>query len=375
MNQAKAMLDALMGPQRDVGRKGKKDPSDDWKDKSVCKNFLVGCCPKDKDLLGGVQKLDLVACTKIHSELIRNRFLEHADGKKDSKLRQEYEEDMLVDLQDALKERDRFLQREKEKMKKDKRYSILPQEDKEKVDKLKEDSEINLRKAKELEEMAFPQGQGGGNNFYSIILELRATAKEMQEQAEDHQRAALRRVAQSFEPRTCDVCGTGYMNKEEYEAHLSGRVHEGFQQVQEKWEELKQQGGRTKRSPSRKSPSGGRSRARNGRNEDVSRSRGARRKRGRADEDDEQPKKRGRADDDEEPSIPKKRGRADDDDADVRGRQRGGRRDGRREYDDDTDIRNDRSGRFQRDDDRRGRRPAYDDESPPRRPRRHDGYR
>ena len=32
-------LDALMGPQRDVAKKSKKDPAEDWRDDSVCKSL------------------------------------------------------------------------------------------------------------------------------------------------------------------------------------------------------------------------------------------------------------------------------------------------------------------------------------------------
>mmetsp|Transcript_80832 Transcript_80832/g.142566 ORF Transcript_80832/g.142566 Transcript_80832/m.142566 type:complete len:354 (-) Transcript_80832:56-1117(-) len=335
MNSARAMLDALMGPQRDAGRKGKKD--DDWKDKSVCKQYLVGCCPFDKDMLGGVSKLDLRACTKIHSELIRNRFLEHADGREDSELRTEYEQDMLRDMEEALQEREKFRQREKERMRTDPRFNTVLPEDKQKIEKLREDSDINMKKAKELEAMAMPYG---GNNFNSIMAELYRTARDLSDEADNLNRQALKRAAGMLDPQTCDVCGTGYMTKAEYDKHLNGRVHEGYTQVQDAHEKLKQKG--TGKRPGRA---------------DKSRSR-----------DDKPPPAR---DGDDMRSAGEKRGRADDYDDRSRSRGRGKGRDARR---DDSGRRPEKGGRPQKEPQReeRGRRSRYDeyDDEPPRRSRR-----
>lgn len=37
----KLRLDALMGPQRDVEKKKKRNPAEDWKDESVCRSLLT----------------------------------------------------------------------------------------------------------------------------------------------------------------------------------------------------------------------------------------------------------------------------------------------------------------------------------------------
>eukprot|EP00929_Paragymnodinium_shiwhaense_P099967 TRINITY_DN6190_c0_g1_i2.p1 TRINITY_DN6190_c0_g1~~TRINITY_DN6190_c0_g1_i2.p1 ORF type:complete len:172 (-),score=24.29 TRINITY_DN6190_c0_g1_i2:545-1060(-) len=83
MNKAKAMLDALMGPSRDVSAKEKSQ--EDWKDRTVCKKFLIGFCPYDKSCLGGRRSID--PCPKIHNEHLRKAFEEHGDGKPESQFR------------------------------------------------------------------------------------------------------------------------------------------------------------------------------------------------------------------------------------------------------------------------------------------------
>merc|ERR1712187_394075 len=74
MKKARATLDALMGPSRDVVA---KDMSDDWKDRKVCKTFLVAACPYDKTMLGGRKGTEV--CPKIHNEMLREAFNKSAD--------------------------------------------------------------------------------------------------------------------------------------------------------------------------------------------------------------------------------------------------------------------------------------------------------
>lgn len=130
MNKAKAMLDALMGPSRDIAQKDK--PTDEFKDKNVCKHFLVGCCPMG--VLG--KKLEAIrqspaafcispgvtfdkpsvipkeGCTKLHSQGLRTQLAEHPDH---AKYQRQYEEDLHSYLRTVIIEADGKAGHEKRK--------------------------------------------------------------------------------------------------------------------------------------------------------------------------------------------------------------------------------------------------------------------
>mmetsp|Transcript_6968 Transcript_6968/g.12316 ORF Transcript_6968/g.12316 Transcript_6968/m.12316 type:complete len:412 (-) Transcript_6968:8-1243(-) len=248
MNSARAMLDALMGPQRDVDRKSKKDPSDDWKDASVCKNFLLGFCPYDKAALGGIQKLKLKACTKIHSELIRDRFAQHSDGAKDSELRMEYEDALLDDLNAILKARVEFAVREKERMKSDPRLFTLPRDKQEEVDYLVAQAVKLETRAAEFEKNDYDaktksniKNQEPSHRRLQEVqhaVNLRNDADDYRDKADEIKKAELKKLADRLKPQTCEVCGTGCLEQDEYDAHVKYRVHEGFQLALDKMDEL-----------------------------------------------------------------------------------------------------------------------------------------
>jgi len=115
------MLDALMGPSRDLKKSEK--PNDEFKDKNCCKHYLVGCCPNA--LLG--KKMEAIrqspatycicpgvvfekpsvlspeGCTKLHSQGLRTQLADHPEH---AKYRREYEEDLLKFVKKVVLEAD-----------------------------------------------------------------------------------------------------------------------------------------------------------------------------------------------------------------------------------------------------------------------------
>mmetsp|Transcript_12515 Transcript_12515/g.18125 ORF Transcript_12515/g.18125 Transcript_12515/m.18125 type:complete len:140 (+) Transcript_12515:185-604(+) len=85
MNKARAMLDALMGPDRDSMDKSNKK-TEKFKDASVCKAFLVGRCPFDGTMLGGKRKFPV--CDLLHSETMKAQLEAHPEAES---LKLEYE--------------------------------------------------------------------------------------------------------------------------------------------------------------------------------------------------------------------------------------------------------------------------------------------
>jgi len=130
MNKAKAMLDALMGPSRDVQKKDK--PNDEFKDRNVCKLYLVGCCP---DAILG-KKLEAIrqspasfsispgvifdkasvlnpkGCEKLHSQGLRTQFAEHPET---AKYRRQYEEELQRFIREIIIEAESKSSHEKRK--------------------------------------------------------------------------------------------------------------------------------------------------------------------------------------------------------------------------------------------------------------------
>eukprot|EP00930_Biecheleria_cincta_P006926 TRINITY_DN108047_c0_g1_i1.p1 TRINITY_DN108047_c0_g1~~TRINITY_DN108047_c0_g1_i1.p1 ORF type:complete len:338 (-),score=69.82 TRINITY_DN108047_c0_g1_i1:15-1028(-) len=255
MNQAKAMLDALMGPQRDAGRKAKKEPSDDWKDDSVCKNYLLGICPFDRDVLGG--KRGLRICAKIHSELIRERFGAHADGAKGSEFRKEHEPALLRDCEEALSTCDKYSEKEIQKIRSTSRLSQIPEKVKEKVAERRREAADLERRADLLEKEANTTG-----GYHNLAYTWFKTAQQIREDADDLEKAEEKKLTESLKPEACDVCGTVYCNDSEYSAHLNWNVHIGCEEVRAKVAELQKHDSKGKKHGSRESASRSRSRQR-----------------------------------------------------------------------------------------------------------------
>mmetsp|Transcript_51122 Transcript_51122/g.91831 ORF Transcript_51122/g.91831 Transcript_51122/m.91831 type:complete len:393 (-) Transcript_51122:52-1230(-) len=225
MNKARAMLDALMGPQRDT----KKDEnSEDWKDKTICKGFLIGFCPLDKGVLGGKRTMDV--CEKIHSEVIRAQFAEHKDGQEGSELLIKYEEYSIRDLEFAVAECEAYGRREVERLRKEPRSKALPQDVNQKISQMKRESTALAQKAAALDDQEHRQKE-------SLMKESEDIANQVKTYEKDEEA----KVAANFRPLACEICGTAYLsqNAGEYETHLKYKIHESYTLVRNRLKELK----------------------------------------------------------------------------------------------------------------------------------------
>lgn len=129
MKKAKAMMDALMGPSRDVAAKDKRN--DEFNDANCCKNYLVGCCPDG--LLG--KKLDAIrhspevykicqgsvyqesmlsptGCSKLHSKGLKTQLNDHPEA---AKYKVKYERDLQKMLVKVMEEAEGRAERERKK--------------------------------------------------------------------------------------------------------------------------------------------------------------------------------------------------------------------------------------------------------------------
>ncbi|CAE7627691.1 DRG1, partial [Symbiodinium pilosum] len=157
----------------------------------------------------------------------------HAEGGEHSETRVEYEEECFNQCEEVLAEFETFSRKELDRLKDDPRRKVLPEEVKEKLKEMREEASFKLKRADDLDAMAMRTG--GYNNMSST---LRRQSRELTQEADSFQRLELRKAADRLPPQVCDICGSGYLGDEEYNAHLNFRVHEGYQQVREKYEEL-----------------------------------------------------------------------------------------------------------------------------------------
>lgn len=227
MNKAKAMLDALMGPSRDTTS---KPSSDDWKDRRVCKTFLVAVCPYDKTMLGGRKGVEV--CPKIHNEMLRESFNKHADGAADSRFRFDCEEKAMRDLSEAIAAKDQWAREQASR--KNAMLNIRPGGQNKEIGKMK-------RQVCELKEKAdlIDDTESIANAALKaqLLKEYAEGLEEYEAFVKDEEKKA---DAAAPRAKTCPVCGTAYEKEDDHKLHLTFTRHTSFVQIHEHYDRLKE---------------------------------------------------------------------------------------------------------------------------------------
>lgn len=224
MKSAKAMLDALMGPSRDVSA---KDKGVDWKERTVCKKFLIGFCPYDKSCLGGRRSME--PCPKIHNEILRGTFEAHEDGKEGSEFRISCEEIAIRDLQDCLAERDAFARKQIDQLKAETKIRRLPDEVNARISQMKREATLMKDRAGALDDC-------DGRQKEQLLQDAETMLADMEAYMRDEEKKA--QLAQPV-PKTCEICGTGWKTDEDYQHHLTYKAHSAYQEVVDFLQKLK----------------------------------------------------------------------------------------------------------------------------------------
>mmetsp|Transcript_20633 Transcript_20633/g.33276 ORF Transcript_20633/g.33276 Transcript_20633/m.33276 type:complete len:324 (-) Transcript_20633:189-1160(-) len=228
MNKAKAMLDALMGPSRDTS--SKEITSDDWKDRRVCKSFLVAVCPYDKTMLGGRKGIEI--CPKIHNPALRNAFEDHADGAPDSRFREKCEDEAFDVLSDALTARDKWA-REQASIKNAELKIRTGGLDKE-VGKMKRQVCEIKEKADAIDDTASVANAALKSQLLKEYADGLAEYEVFRKDKEDKEKAAAPKA------NSCKICGTAYLNDDDYNLHVGWTRHTTYLKIQEHYDSLKE---------------------------------------------------------------------------------------------------------------------------------------
>lgn len=231
MDETRALLDALMGPNRNQTQTEKPSNVPEFADKSICKHFLVGFCPHD---WFSMPKRQLMPCNKIHSELMKEKFEQHPEV---AKYKAFYEEDFLHYLQPIARDCDNYIVREKGKCRpkmatgKSATAARMPTDVQAKFEGMERRYAELVRQS---EEAADAASLGLSKELMGQALVLKEdidTVKEkytMEFQGED----------------ICEVCGVRYplgqggAEWHDKESHKRGKTHQGFSQIREKIDEL-----------------------------------------------------------------------------------------------------------------------------------------
>jgi len=260
MDDARKLLDSLMGPSRNADEK-ERARQDGWKDKSVCKRYLVGFCPNDANdnwFKFKSRGRDQGLCYKVHSEALKRQFEAHSER---DRYQREYEKEFLSHLENLVSEADAWIAREKKNCRPAGMETRIPIHLKFNMDQLKKDAEECVKRAEELAEKGDVEGSkralADSDRVKQDIVDMKA-----------------RFTFQTAGETVCEVCGIRCQPDEpvDYEAHLQGKLHRGYLRIREKVEELR----------AKKRPPGDKKREADGRGDSAARAAGRPRSRSRS---------------------------------------------------------------------------------------------
>eukprot|EP00929_Paragymnodinium_shiwhaense_P111823 TRINITY_DN80111_c0_g1_i1.p1 TRINITY_DN80111_c0_g1~~TRINITY_DN80111_c0_g1_i1.p1 ORF type:complete len:471 (+),score=113.45 TRINITY_DN80111_c0_g1_i1:130-1542(+) len=225
MDETRALLDALMGPNRNKKETGNAGEPE-FVDRTICKNFLVGFCPHD----WFTAKRQLRPCSKIHSEIMKEKFEVHSEA---DKYRVPWEEDFLMHLEGILRECESFIARERPKCRPKGQGKTLnmPPDAKTKFEDMEQRYATLIRKSEELADQA-------------MIAESKSYMGQANTLKEEIDSLRARHTNEFPGEDVCEICGVKYLCPGEgalhdKQDHMRGRTHIGFAKIREKVHELR----------------------------------------------------------------------------------------------------------------------------------------
>lgn len=225
MEDARRMLDSLMGPARDAAAKDQKD--DGWKEKNVCKRYIVGFCPNDaKDNWFHNTRRDIGVCNKIHSDRLKQDFEVHADRER---YEPDYQKEFLSFLEGLVREADAWIARERGNCQPPGKRTKIPEKTRDRMVEMQDQSEALLKKAEELAENG---DMLGSKQAVATSTNLKEEIKEIKE----------KHTFMSVGESVCDVCGVRCNPDEQadYQAHLDGKLHESYSKIRKAVKEFRE---------------------------------------------------------------------------------------------------------------------------------------
>jgi len=222
MDEARKLLDSLMGSHRNVDRKEARTRKGNYfKEDNICKFYLIGFCPQHEDLFHSTKR-DIGRCPKVHSEAMKSEFEEHPDKEK---FLGEYERQLKNYLEELARGADERVARERRNIQAANQQieEAGPNETaKAEIKKLNDQAAALFLEAETLAE-------DDKFNESKVKLELAEGIKKRAGDWEEKARAARTEDV-------CEVCGSRMESGDPSKAkfrHEDGKIHAGFVKIRE----------------------------------------------------------------------------------------------------------------------------------------------
>ncbi|PNW73163.1 hypothetical protein CHLRE_14g621300v5 [Chlamydomonas reinhardtii] len=222
----RAMLDELMGKERNVPLDKRSNKRIRFDDPTVCKFALAGLCPYG---LFKNTRSDLGPCGyEIHEDHIEWETLQGEYNKQDPREHERYERRLMKVMEDLIREMDRKIAKAKDRAEAESSARPLKPEDAARLADMQ-------AKAKEMLQKSQEAGEAGE---VDVSMALAQQATEMQAQ---HDRLHKSLTAPERTMSVCDICGVfinSTDNDQRRQEHLTGKQYLGWKAIREKYAEL-----------------------------------------------------------------------------------------------------------------------------------------
>jgi len=216
MDDARKLLDSLMGQTRDVDLKeAKKTKGQNFKEEDVCKFHLLGFCPIDQQLFRNTKR-HLGDCPKVHSNALKEEYEEHP---KKEEYQARYLKDVIRYLESVVRTADEAVVRVKRNIdaaNKDLEEKGPNDVAKQEIEKIRQQCNNLL---KEAEELAEEGNITGSKEKQELFQETKAKADEWEQKCKV-----------PIKEEVCEICGLRPEDGDGMRkfAHTEGKIHIGF---------------------------------------------------------------------------------------------------------------------------------------------------
>ncbi|RWS23708.1 luc7-like protein 1 [Leptotrombidium deliense] len=248
LQNARALLDELMGRERDLRPSEKTADESEWSDSRICKFFLVNFCPNQ---LFTNTKADMGPCHKVHDDFIKKLYEQKASRRE----KMMYEDEFIRFCQQTLNDVERRIKRARQRLaasQTDKANAsggatsgtpYLSEELQEKMQVLSDRIEQLLQQIEELGcEGKVEEAQGIMKLVEKLKEEKMALKRDNLPMHWIQQRAEIG-AAQEKQMEVCDVCGAFLIVndvQQRVDDHLMGKQHVGYGKLKTALDEILQ---------------------------------------------------------------------------------------------------------------------------------------
>jgi hypothetical protein len=213
MDETRALLDELMGKDRNKPSTAKPSRGTHFSDPEVCKHFLCAFCPNE---LFTNTKSDLGTCTKIHDETLKSEY--QRSGKKDQ---YPYEREFGRYLERLIDDLDRRIKRGHERL--DVQDGPAPVVNNERVKATTDKIQILLRQIEDL-------GERGRIEESQALMKM-VDALKTEKEAMLSNDAYIASSPLEKRMKVCEICGAFLVvgdTDKRVQSHMEGKQHIGY---------------------------------------------------------------------------------------------------------------------------------------------------